>query len=72
MRLRTDHVSGQHDFYLLRAAESHAAAETATLQRVRERFLRSEAAWNEMADRVERTDQMRSDKEARRAAADGW
>ena len=65
-------MAGQHSYFLLQAAQSHEAAEAATLQNVRDRFLRSEAVWNEMACREERTAQMRSDKEAMRAAADGW
>ncbi|MBA2770837.1 MAG: hypothetical protein H0U34_02280, partial [Sphingomonas sp.] len=41
--------------YLARAAEAHSEAEEATLDNVRDRCLRSEAAWAEMAARVERT-----------------
>ncbi|MGN6154428.1 MAG: hypothetical protein ACTHN4_01680 [Sphingomicrobium sp.] len=58
--------------YLARAAEARAQAEAATLDNVRDRCLRSEAAWAEMAARAERTEQMRqtllADKE--RAAAE--
>jgi len=45
--------------YLARAAEARAQAEAATLDNVRDRCLRSEAAWNEMAARAERTERMR-------------
>jgi hypothetical protein len=45
--------------YLARAAQARADAEAATLDNVRERCLRSEAAWNAMAARAERTEQMR-------------
>lgn len=58
--------------YLARAADARAQAQAATLDNVRERCLRSEAAWNAMADRAERTERMRetllADK-ARAAAA---
>jgi hypothetical protein len=43
-----------------RAAMARAEAEAATLPNVRERCLRAEAAWSEMADRAERTEQMRA------------
>lgn len=45
--------------YLARAAEARAQAEAATLDNVRDRCLRSEAAWNAMAARAERTEHMR-------------
>ena len=58
--------------YLARAAEARADAEAATLDNVRERCLRSEAAWAEMAARAERTEKMRAtlqaDKEKAAAA----
>jgi hypothetical protein len=63
--------------YLARAAQAREEAEAATLDNVRERCLRSEAAWAEMAARAERTERMRqtllADKEraaAAQAAAD--
>lgn len=45
--------------YLARAAEARAQANETTLHNVRDRCLRSEAAWNEMADRAARTEKMR-------------
>ena len=45
--------------YQARAAEARAQAEAATLHNVRERCLRAEAAWTEMAQRAERTEKMR-------------
>jgi hypothetical protein len=57
------------DIYLLRAAEARAEAEAAVLENVRQRCLRSEAAWNEMAARAERTERMRATHEAGKAAA---
>jgi len=59
----------QHEFYAARAAEAKKDAETATLSNVRERCLRSEAAWAEMAARAERGDKMRARLEAEKAAA---
>lgn len=57
------------DMYLARAAEARADAEAATLDNVRDRCLRSEAAWSDMADRAGRTDKMRARLEAEKAAA---
>ena len=54
--------------YLERAEEARAQAEAATLVNVRERCLRAEAAWREMATRVERTDKMRATSLAARDA----
>jgi hypothetical protein len=45
--------------FLARAAEAQAQADAATLDNVRDRCLRSAAAWNEMAARAERTERMR-------------
>jgi hypothetical protein len=55
--------------YLARAAEARAEAEAATLDNVRERCLRSEAAWNDMAARAERTEKMRQTLLAEKAKA---
>ena len=46
--------------YLERAEDARTQAEAATLVNVRERCLRAEAAWREMAARMERTDKMRA------------
>ena len=62
-------MSIQHEFYLARAAEAKRDAEAATLANVRERCLRSEAAWLSMAERAERTEKMRAKSEADKAAA---
>ena len=58
----------QHDFYRTRAAECRAEAEAATLDNVRQRCLRAEAAWSEMAARAARTERMRARSEAEKAA----
>ena len=47
------------DIYRLRAEQARAEADEATLENVRERCLRAEAAWIEMAARAERTEKMR-------------
>ena len=59
----------QLDFYLTRAAEAKRDAEAATLSNVRERCLRAEAAWSEMAARADRGDKMRAKLDAEKAAA---
>ena len=62
-------MSVQHEFYLARAAEARREADAATLSNVRDRCLRSEAAWLSMAERAERTEKMRARSEADKAAA---
>ena len=52
-------MSAQHQFYLDRAEEARAGANLATLENVRVRWLRSEAMWNEMAERSASADKMR-------------
>ena len=44
-------MHAQRQFYLDRAQEARAGASASVLQNVRERWLRSEASWNEMAER---------------------
>jgi hypothetical protein len=53
-------MSAQHEFYLERAAEARAIADATTLDNVRDRWLRSEASWTEMAVRSERSEKMRA------------
>ncbi len=62
-------MSVQHEFYLARASEAKRDADAATLANVRDRCLRSEAAWRSMAERAERTEKMRAKSEADKAAA---
>ena len=57
-------MSNQHEFYLARAAEARADAEAATLDNVRDRCRRAEAAWNAMAARSSRTERLRAQNEA--------
>lgn len=56
------------DDYRARAAAARAEAKAATLENVRERCLRSAAAWDEMAASAERTEILRAKREAEIAA----
>jgi hypothetical protein len=62
-------MSTQSEFYLARAAEARASASAATLDNVRDRWLRSEATWTEMAARSERGDKRRAEIIEEKAAA---
>lgn len=46
-------------FYLDRADEARKQAEAATLSHVRDRCRRSEAAWTQLAERLDATEKMR-------------
>lgn len=59
----------QLQFYRARVEEARMAGEATTLENVRERFRRSEAAWQLLVDRAERAELMR-EAEALRKAAD--
>jgi hypothetical protein len=61
-------MSAQAEFYRTRADEARADAESATLGNVRDRCLRSAAAWEDMAARATRTERMRARHEAEKAA----
>jgi len=54
-------MSGTSDFYEAQAAKCGAEASATQLANVRERALRSQAAWLMMADRIKRSETMRSD-----------
>jgi hypothetical protein len=58
----------QSDFYRARAIDARADADAASLDNVRDRCLRSAAAWDTMADRAQRTGRMRERLEAEKAA----
>ena len=62
-------MSISYEFATERAAEAAQAAETAELDNVRERALRSEAAWRDMADRARKTEESRAKREAAADAA---
>lgn len=53
-----------------RAREAAIAAADATLTNVRDRELRSEAAWRAMSDRIRQTEKAREAREAERAAVE--
>ncbi|HEY0447046.1 MAG TPA: hypothetical protein VGD19_11395 [Allosphingosinicella sp.] len=59
----------QHEFFLARAADAQREADAATLDNVRQRCMRSHAAWADMAARAGRTERMRAKAEADKAAA---
>jgi hypothetical protein len=57
------------EFFRARAAEAHAAAQAATLDHVRERCQRSEAAWEALAHKAERSERLREEESKRKAEA---
>ena len=59
--------SSNLQFFLARADQARAEAEAATLDHVRERCRRSEAAWSALADKAERSERLR-DQDAKRKA----
>jgi hypothetical protein len=54
-------------FFLARAAQAREEADAATLDHVRERCRRSEAAWTVLADRAERSEKLRVAEAKRKA-----
>ena len=61
--------SSNLNFFIARAEQARAEAEAATLAHVRERCRRSEAAWQALASKAERSEQMREQEAERKAAA---
>jgi hypothetical protein len=57
------------EFFRARADQARAEADEATLDHVRERCLRSEAAWQALADKAQRTERMREAEAIRKAEA---
>jgi hypothetical protein len=55
------------DFFLARAAQARTEAEAATLDHVRERCRRSEAAWQALADKAAHAERMRMAEAERKA-----
>jgi len=47
------------DFFLARAEQARAEGEAAILDHVRQRCERSQAAWNALADRADRSERLR-------------
>lgn len=62
-------MSISYEFATERAAEAARDAEVAELDNVRDRALRSEAAWRDMADRARKTEESRAKREAAADAA---
>jgi len=60
-------MSVTSEFYTTRADEAARDAAAATLDNVRERCLRSEAAWRSMASRIARGEAMRETLAAEKA-----
>jgi hypothetical protein len=61
--------SSNLEFFLARAEQARTEAEVATLEHVRERCRRSEAAWQALADRADRSERMREEEAKRKAEA---
>ena len=55
-------------FYLARADQARAEAEAASLDHVRARCRRSEAAWNALAAQATRAERLRAEDSERKAA----
>ena len=52
------------DFYRTQSEKAQAEAANSKLDNVRDRCLRAAAAWDSMAERIERTDAMRASRTA--------
>ena len=59
--------SSNLNFYLARVEQARAEAEAASLDHVRERCRRSEAAWTALADRAIRSERLRFEEAKRKA-----
>jgi hypothetical protein len=59
--------TSQLQFYLARVDQARAEGNEATLDHVRERCRRSEAAWQMLADRAARAEATRAEEEKRKA-----
>jgi hypothetical protein len=57
------------DFFLARAEQARAEGKAATLTHVRERCQRSEAAWQALADKAQRSERLREEEAKRKAEA---
>ena len=60
--------SSNLQFFLARAEQARVEAEAATLDHVRERCRRSEAAWSALADKAHRGERLRIEDQKRKAA----
>ena len=57
------------DFFRARADQARAEGDAATLDQVRDRYRRSEAAWAALAAKAERSERMREQEAIRKAEA---
>ena len=60
--------SSNLQFFLARAEQARDEGDAATLEHVRERCRRSEAAWNALADKARRGERLREQEKERKAA----
>ena len=61
--------SSNLEFFLARAAQARDEGDAATLEHVRERCRRSEAAWQALADKAKRSEKLRMEELERKAEA---
>lgn len=61
-------MSSSQDYYREQAFKMRSEAEMTALDNVRDRCLRSAAAWEKLADRIAYGDRMRAELAARKAA----
>ena len=59
--------SSNLDFFLARAEQPRAEGQEATLDHVRQRCQRSEAAWQALADKAKRSERLRQEEAKRKA-----
>lgn len=59
--------SSNRQFYLARVEQSREDAAKATLEHVRERCRRSEAAWQSLADKAQRSERLKVEDAKRKA-----
>jgi len=56
-------------FFLARVEQSRVEGDAATLDHVRERCRRAEAAWQALADKAQRSERLRVEEQIRKAEA---
>lgn len=61
--------SSNREFFLARVEQARAEFAEATLDHVRDRCRRSEAAWQELADKAERSERLREQEAKRKEEA---
>jgi hypothetical protein len=59
--------SSNLQFFLARAEQARVEGDAATLEHVRERCRRSEAAWTAFAEKAKRSEQLRVEEQKRKA-----